>query len=844
MPLPAVALTALTERRITADLWLEIEGIGWAFGIVTRAASWFAGRAAAERRLGIAGVMLEVPAIADVEVRPLDGEATVGSMSTTLLWDNAGALQSLIANAARTDHRLALYAPAHAVLTAYALNDVVALVDVTPDEWILRCSTAGTSGAVAPNPAPTVAVGDTVSDGASLVWTVIGKAKDLGATGAETFLPYLGTADAVQYPTDGGTIYIGRETFAYTARVAGTNGAGRFEGVTRGMYALPGRGAKWPHNWGDLITPYPRFAKTRCVALYASLNGVDSGKFARWAGSIDNAQLALRGSALTIDMESTGSGIRIKAFGGQRRGKLSAGVANIVGAYTAKSASEPTAETSKLRVVAASMAGVWTAGTTITVRVEGEYFAGTIAADATGTYIDFSGTGARGLFSTEVVAHPLGAEVVEIAWTAGYDATGTVEYRFSKFTAGDHPLEVALCWLTSRLGDGANGTYDVLPEGWGAGIDQARFDLAGIDQLKRSWLPGQRDAWRLDASFDLRDEMVRLLKPQLCYPAPLLDDVVTIKRLSPPIPGLTVRAISVTGVLTPPGWDANLRDVVGRVLFQCDYDPDEDKARQTVVGELQGPGVEAQEFYQQTFRELTVEARGAWTGNDPGAVGFFGAALRTNALDAAMRYIATVRDRYARPFPRIEVECSYQYLDVEPGDIVTLTMAHLPDIETGAMALDGATCEVLRKQIDDARGVVALTLLQTPAAEARLLAPALPVSAVVGTKVTLYDAGMTAEDFDAYAPALFAVGDVLEVWTSDLLTSRGTATVTVVADSSTAGGVDVTVGSLPAGTTAGDIVMPAAYDSATASQRARYAFLADAAGTLGAGAAAAHLYAI
>lgn len=834
MTLPAAWTTALALPGVSVDLWLELEGAPWAFGLTARAASWYAGRTATEQRLGVKGLLSEIPRGVEQRARPLDGDSSIGELVARIVDDGGGLVRALCGNAGRTDHTLQMMAPAHAISTAYALHDTVTRTDITPDEWVLRCSTAGTSGATAPNPAPTVAVGDTVADGAgTLVWTVIGKVKDLGATGSETFLPYLGTADAAQYPAAGGTIYLGRETCTYTARTAGTNGAGYFAGVTRGMYALPGRTTKTAHVWGDEITPYMRTVATRRAQLLATLDGTDANRLARWGGTVQTVTLAAGLHTYELTMGSLDGELAVDAFAGQRTAKLSAGIVDGSGAYTVKGSSEPAAETSKVRLLADSMAGTWSAGQTIMIRVGEEFFAGTLAVDATGTYVDFSGTGARSLFSTSAESHQVGEEIAEVVWTGAYDAAGTAEYRFSKFTQGDHPFDVLLSFLLSREGDGANGTYDILPAGWGLGLDQARVDIAGIEKLARDWLPGQRHLWLYTEPFGMQEEIAALLRPHLCFPVTTLGDQLTVRRLSPPIEGATVRAITASTIVDVPSWDANIRDVIGLVNWLCDYDPLGGENRQKFVG----PFTDAQRNYAGQWQTITVEAKGAFTGNDPGAVGFFGAALQTGAAEASLRYVETIRDRYSMPLPIIGVECSYDCLDVEPGDLVRVTCEHLPDTTTGGVGLTSALCEVLSKQIDDHRGVVTLSVLHTVATAARLIAPAEAVTVTAAGVIKVADAAGL-----LYAAGIFAATDVIEVWTSDLLTSRGTAALTGVTDGGAT--LDLAMATVPAGTTAGDVVTIAAYDSATASQRARFAFLADAAGTLGAGADPAHQYAI
>lgn len=764
--IPAAFLTSLAQPGISADLWLEIEGIPYAFGMTERTGSWFAARDTDEERLGVKPVLIAQPAGIDQEVRPLDGTSTVGAYDATLLFDAAGEVLKLVAGAARTDNRLAIDA-------------------------------------------------------------------DIAATGAVSSIDYTGTADAGQYPTGGGTIYIGRETFTYTSRSAGT-----FSGVTRGMYALPGRTATYSHTQGDLITPYPRFLATRTAALLMTLDGTDASKVIRWAGTIRNARTAFRNTALTISMESVDGDLRAIMFGGQRKAKLYAGIMDGNGDYETDSTTEPAAESYRLRLVTESLAGDWTDGETLICRVDDEFFAGTIDSDPTGKFVELTSPyGARGLFSTVAVQHLPGAELSEAIWTGAYDADGSPEYQFSPFTKGDHPLEVLLAFLCSRDGDGANGDYDILPAGWGAGIDQARIDIAGIEQLRDHWLPGVKHLWIYTEPFRLVDEVANLLRPHLCFPVVELNDTLTVKRLSPPVPGEAVEVLGASGLLTAPEWDANVRDVIGRTIWRCDFDPTLDDYRQTFIGEMQGAGTEAQEFYAGQYATLEVEARGQFTGNDPGAVGFFGAALQTDARNSSLRYFETVRDRYARPYPKLGVECSYDYLDLNVGDLIYLTVENVPNPDTGGTGMTSELCEVLSKSIDDQRAVVSLVVMRTPATETRRIAPGEVVDSTSAGVIKIADA-----DGALYAKDLFAAGDVIEVWTSDLATSRGTATLTGVTDGGTT--LDLAMATVPASTAAGDVVMPASYDSAAARQTGLWAYLADATPALGTGDDDPHLHTI
>lgn len=638
---------------------------------------------------------------------------------------------------------------------------------------------------------------------------------DLDATSAVGTINFTGSAAA--FPASG-VLYLGRETFTYTGK-----GASSFTGCARGAYALPGHEARQAHTSGDLISAYPRFLATRRVAWYCTLNGLDADRVNLWSGTMRTAKLMAGAAGVELTAESLDGDLKVTVFTNQRTAKLGVGLAGPDGGYSPSSDSEPAAETTRMVMAEGSTSGIWTNGAEILVRLGDEYLAGTIA--VSGTEISISIIG-RGQFNSQVVQHVPGDDLHEVMWTGKRSAAGTAADQVSRFSAGDHVLEVALQWLLSRKGDGANGSYDTLPEGWGVGLDASRVDVAGILALKRTWLPLARHLWVYEEPHILKEMLTELLRPHGCYPVASLGDLFKVRRLSPPIAGTSLRAIDATGVVSVPTWDANTTNVIGRVIWRCDFDPVAGDYRQEFKGEMLGPYQEAQEFYAGLWKTLEIEARGQFTGNDS-SVTFFGAGLSTGAEDAAQRYYEMVRDRYARPFPSIGVECALDFLDVEVGDLISLTVSNLPDVTAGELGIVGGTCEVVHRSIDRLREVVQLTLLQHSNVQlCRLLAPSGRVSATAAGLITLTDAIFNDPGQDRTDG--FSIGQVIEVRSSDLATSRGTATITSVS------ATQLGMAAVPAGTVAGDLVVPASYASQPAAEVARHAYLASSAELLNA----------
>ncbi len=754
--LPAAFAAALALDHVAPEDWIEVEGLPWAYGLVDRAAGWFAARSANQQRLGVAGVLLALPRGAEQELRPLDAESSVGQFQFQLQLDDAGTVLPLIGNGARRDGMVVL------------------------------------SG-------------------------------DIDSTSAVGTINFTGSAAA--FPASG-VLYLGRETFTYTGK-----GASSFTGCARGAYALPGHEARQAHTSGDLISAYPRFLSTRRVAWYCTLDGTDAGRVNLWSGTMRTAKLMAGGAGVELTAESLDGDLKVQTFTTQRTGKLGVGIVGADGGYVAASDTESAAETTRLVLAEGSTSGAWTHGSEIIVRLGDEYLAGTVSVSGTETAITILG---RGQFNSAVVQHVPGDDLVEVMWTGARNASGSAADQVSKFSAGDHPLEIALQRLLSRKGDGANGTYDTLPEGWGIGLDASRVDVAGILALKRTWLPAARHLWVYEEPHVLKEMLGELLRPHGCYPVSSLGDLLRVLRLSPPIPGASLRTIDASSIVAVPTWDANTVNVIGRVVWRCDHDPVAGDFRQTFKGEMVGPYMEAQEFYAGLWKTLELDAKGQFTGNDSSA-NFFGAGLSTGADEASLRYFEMVRDRYARPFPAIGVECSFDYLDVEVGDLVTVTATNLPDVTTGALGLAGAICEVTRRSIDRVRGVVQLTLLHSTAANTfRLLAPSGIVSATGAGTITLTDGAFNDSGQDRTAG--FYAGQVVVVFSSDLRTARGLATLTSVS------ATQLGMATVPAGTVAGDVVTLQLYSAQPAIEKSRHAFMASTSELLN-GVDSAHTYA-
>jgi len=302
-----------------------------------------------------------------------------------------------------------------------------------------------------------------------------------------------------------------------------------------------------------------------------------------------------------------------------------------------------------------------------------------------------------------------------------------------------------------------------------------------------------------------------------------MDGRLTVKRLAPPTYS-TYRTITALNVTEPPAWEANLDKVCGRLVFLADYDPGNNATergpfRTTYQGEMVGPGLEAQEFYANNWAEEVIEARGQWSGlaSSPSS---FGGGQVTSADELFFRLFDVYRARFARPWPAISVDALYDTIDIEEGDLVQVSLDHVPNVATGLRGLASQLCEVLKKTPDEARGIVSFTLHQTGYRTlARQWGPAAVVVSAAGSTLTL-----EAEAFSApggHDAAAFTIYGVIQVWSSDLKTLRASFGPASIGTDSITTAAPVT----GHGIVAGDIVVLADYSAQPASVNATYAFL-------------------
>jgi hypothetical protein len=826
MALSAAYAAALARDRPSladGNLWLELEGLPYGLGLNAAAASWFAARSAQWQREGILAVVSEqdLPSSVEQEAKVREGDASVGSLTVKLTLDDLGQVFGLVANtgadAARRATWVYLGAPRWKPATVYvSTGDVVRPTTSSgaagKDKWFW-CLTGGTSGASEP---AWPATGD-VADGTA-TWSVGGD-QNLSTT-APSF-PYTGTLGAAPL-----TIYLGRETIRIT-QISQGNGCGLVQVSSRARHLMEGQVSAWAHADGDVISTYPRFTVARRGRLYAALDGcVDADKLARWSGVVTRATMASGLLVVELELSSTWeqlSGKR-KIFRSGMQTRLLRGVLSGAGGYTGPSTDQASAnwyydDTRKTGTP-------WTAALIRFFRCGDEVFLGTIATDVNGTPI-LSSTNARGCFGTVAAEHKPGDTVKEVIAVFEKLTPAPRPENNTPFSKGDNPLSVFLQRLLSRRGDLANGAYDVLPEGWGVGLDRSFVDVAGIEAIRDRWIPGARVMLLVEEPDEPREFFQKLLRPFALYPVLLTGDKLSVRRRAPPMPDTVVRSISDTHVRRVLSWEQDVLTQPVGLLLEADKEVLSDDYRQRYAIAFVGPGAEAQEFYEDDAPTVEAQAPGLYSG----AAGF---EWNDSAEDAAVELGEIIRDRDALPNPTVELECSYDVQDVEQGDYVYVTDNEIPDVTTGARGVTNMPMEVISRAPDDDAGAMRLRVQQVPrAGNHRLVAPSAVANSVnAGTKRIYPEEHLFTPAAGARDLTHFAAGDVVAAYSPDLATKRGEATVAAVVDGALGVGY-VELATWPTGTAAADALMLSDYGTATAARKARNAYLCDSLAKIG-----------
>ena len=145
-----------------------------------------------------------------------------------------------------------------------------------------------------------------------------------------------------------------------------------------------------------------------------------------------------------------------------------------------------------------------------------------------------------------------------------------------------HPLDIAREVLVSRTGNGANSSYDILPEGWGIGLDAQLMDDEDIENWKNSALLAPASGslvWEL-AGTDQKDDPWAWLAGWLGeagYFLAMRQGCVTVR----PAQSTDLSTVRDTGILID---DSDIMSVTGGSFWDGSLSPEFYQTRVASVG--------------------------------------------------------------------------------------------------------------------------------------------------------------------------------------------------------------------------------------------------------------------
>jgi hypothetical protein len=455
---------------------------------------------------------------------------------------------------------------------------------------------------------------------------------------------------------------------------------------------------------------------------------------------------------------------------------------------------------------------------------------------------------APGLEGTAERSHAAGAPVKEIytnwRWPvspSAITAPHTAQLAVDQFAAAalatslteerQHPIKWFL-ELALSTGLGYNdATYDVLPEGVGLGAESSLIDITGIAAMadKLSYMN-----YRL--GFIEPTNLADLLKNDICVPLGLYPSInstgqLTLKQLKRHDETSTPdQALTDSDLIGVPDVSYDFVTLVPRITINFDYLPTEDR----FISTTQSVAEDVVALHPELKGE-TIDVH-AWV--YAGVSERFGPSLDAAAMLGILfeQNLKRVLERLAHQQVIVNVKVPFHDdagnivgMDLRPGDTVTLTSSNVIPLPTGTRTLTNEWFEVREVKLDFMNSVASLELYWLGFYNGKWAGWQFSdtVSAWDGPSKTFtlngeqLPSGSTTEDFFVTASQKIRVhhcgaghkasgnyGDTEEL-TVDTVTDGPPITISVTASPAVA-------------PLAGDIIVAADYDSATASQK-RYA---------------------
>lgn len=297
-----------------------------------------------------------------------------------------------------------------------------------------------------------------------------------------------------------------------------------------------------------------------------------------------------------------------------------------------------------------------------------------------------------------------------VTWT---DASATVLHKLLGLTRGVTMTDHATVRATHEAGipvfeiirRGPDHPMDILLDSYqntdktGLGISPVFIDTTQIAVVRAALGASIQMEFLITEKVNAKDWLEKeIFKPLGLYPRTTADGLLSLTRFQ--VPTVAVASFDHNDIVSQDdgtpilSWDANLASVMNSVTFEYDYDPITNQFKSTA------------EFVDQT----SIDRYGLvpWTIQSKGL------RLSLAGTEALIASIADVRiQRYKNGAPKVTMRTHLRRQLTEPGNIVGVTSALLPNRNTGLRGVVGELMEVINRIIQYETGYVDLVLLDT-----------------------------------------------------------------------------------------------------------------------------------
>ena len=362
-------------------------------------------------------------------------------------------------------------------------------------------------------------------------------------------------------------------------------------------------------------------------------------------------------------------------------------------------------------------------------------------------------------------------------------------------------VDILLWMMLSIDGDKTNTDYDILPEGWGAGIDSSLIDIEAFEDLLRPRASFRRYAWQEEVQILDFIGMIAAQTNSRIYWG--IDGVLTVKPISDVFPmDSSAKAISVSNLLSGqiPSLRIDLTQIRNIWEWGSDYDLDGDKR-----GVLRVSIEESRRLYG----DLPMPKQ-----EDKGM-------RQVESLGVTYPVVEALLSHRSAPVTILSAQIIFdEDATYHPGELVLVTIPVLPNM-AGVEGITSEYFEVLSYEPEEESATATITLAKRMNPDnLGHVAMAGIVEAVAGSVVTMRDRAYTkyAPKAASYSPKgntsydgtedvhWFLAGDAIHFVDASTL---GNATPTTA--QTTISSVDyatrkITVASVPAWLAADDLV--------------------------------------